>query len=78
MELKETLSNVEVVSERQNPNGLPIFKKIYIFLKDVRDGFIVGCRGLIGVDGCFSKEIMKGQLLVAVGMGTVTRCPLHG
>lgn len=58
MELKETNpgSNVEVAFERQNPNELPLFKKIYICLHAMKEGFLSGCRRLISVDGCFLKE----------------------
>ena len=69
MELRATNpgSNVVVVSGRQSQDALPIFQKMYICLTAVREGFLVGCRRLIGLDGCFLKGLMKGQLLVAVG-----------
>ena len=69
LELKATnpRSNVEVVAERDNPNELPVFQKIYICLDTVREGFLAGCRRLVGLEGCFLKRLLKGQLLVAVG-----------
>ena len=68
MELRATNpgSNMVVVSGRQSQDALPIFQKMYICLTAVREGFLVGCKRLIGLDGCFLKGLMKGQLLVAV------------
>ncbi|CAI9302924.1 unnamed protein product [Lactuca saligna] len=34
--------------------------------KSIKDGWIKGCRRLIGVDGCFLKDICRGELLKAV------------
>ena len=58
LELKATNldSNVVVLAARQSPNVIPIFPKIYICLIAVRERFIVGCRRLIGLDGCFLIE----------------------
>lgn len=60
-------SNVVIVSERLSPNALPTFQKMYICLTAAREGFLASCRRIIGLDGCFLKGLMKGQLLVAVG-----------
>ena len=69
MEPKEShpSSTVIVVSERKKVDELPIFERMYICLAAIKEGFIAGCRRLIGLDGCFLKGLMKGQLLVAVG-----------
>ena len=69
MELKLTnpSSSVLVISERYRINGLPTFQKIYVCLTAVKEGFITGCRRIIGIDGCFLKGLLKGQLLVTVG-----------
>ncbi|WCJ29277.1 hypothetical protein M5689_010922 [Euphorbia peplus] len=32
----------------------------------MKEGFKEGCRRCIGVDGCFLKDVCKGQLLSAV------------
>lgn len=60
-------SSVNIVSIREGPFETPVFQKIYICLTSIKEGFLAGCRRLIGLDGCFLKGIMKGQLLVAVG-----------
>ena len=37
-------SNVVVMAERDNPNELLVFQKIYICLNAVRDGLLANCR----------------------------------
>ncbi|KAL0282520.1 UNVERIFIED_CONTAM: hypothetical protein Sangu_2944400 [Sesamum angustifolium] len=39
----------------------PVLQRMYFCLKGMRDGFIEGCRPLIGLDGCFLKGLFKGQ-----------------
>ncbi|CAI9291251.1 unnamed protein product [Lactuca saligna] len=49
------------------PDSTTYFKRMYVCLKGVKDGWIEGCRRVIGVDGCFLKGICRGELLAAVG-----------
>ncbi|GJR50451.1 zf-CCHC domain-containing protein [Tanacetum coccineum] len=35
--------------------------------KSVKDGWLAGCRKVIGLDGCFLKHTCRGELLVAMG-----------
>ena len=59
---------MEVVAEKDNPNELPVFQKVYICLNGVREGVLAECKRLVGPDGCFLKGLLlKGQLLVAIG-----------
>jgi hypothetical protein len=44
-----------------------VFHRMYICLDACRRGFIHGCRRVIGLDGCFLKGPMKGELLSAIG-----------
>ncbi|XP_022873194.1 uncharacterized protein LOC111392160 [Olea europaea var. sylvestris] len=44
------------------------FRRLYICLGVLRDGFIRDCRRVIGIDGCFLKTELGGQLLTAVGV----------
>ncbi|XP_039131855.1 uncharacterized protein LOC120268592 [Dioscorea cayenensis subsp. rotundata] len=60
-------SSVLVVAEKVNHNEFPVFQKMYIYLAAVGEGVLVGCRQIIGVDGCFLKGLLKGQLLMVVG-----------
>ncbi|PWA46523.1 hypothetical protein CTI12_AA507900 [Artemisia annua] len=43
------------------------FKRIYVCFKALKDGWTVGCRKVIGLDGCFLKGTIKGELLTAIG-----------
>ena len=49
-------------------DGKRVFEKVYICLKACKDGFIRGCRRLIGLDGCHLKGYSKGILLAAIGI----------
>ncbi|XP_062119248.1 uncharacterized protein LOC133832997 [Humulus lupulus] len=49
-------------------NGRRTFQRIYICLKACRDGWLGGCRPLIGLDGCFLKGYCRGILLATVGI----------
>ncbi|KAK4397863.1 hypothetical protein Sango_1261800 [Sesamum angolense] len=40
---------------------------MYVCLSALKNGFLSGCRPIIGLDGCFLKTCYGGQLLVAVG-----------
>ncbi|XP_022892018.1 uncharacterized protein LOC111406886 [Olea europaea var. sylvestris] len=45
-----------------------VFKRMYVYLGACKKGFKVGCRPVIGLDGCFLKTTHGGQLLAAVGI----------
>nr|KAJ0192736.1 hypothetical protein LSAT_V11C800392570 [Lactuca sativa] len=49
------------------PDGETYFSKFYVCLKGLKDGWMEGCRRVIGVDGCFLKGICRGKLLAAIG-----------
>nr|KAJ0185151.1 hypothetical protein LSAT_V11C900458210 [Lactuca sativa] len=49
------------------PDGTTYFYKFYVCFKGLKDGWIEGCRRVIGLDGCFLKGICRGQLLSAIG-----------
>ncbi|XP_057790453.1 uncharacterized protein LOC131007556 [Salvia miltiorrhiza] len=44
-----------------------IFKGLYIGFSALKKGFVEGCRPIIGLDGCFLKTHLGGQLLCAIG-----------
>ena len=44
-----------------------VFHRMYICLDACRRGFLDGCKRVIGLDGCFLKGPMKGELLSAIG-----------
>ncbi|KAK8643560.1 hypothetical protein V6N13_012849 [Hibiscus sabdariffa] len=45
-----------------------LFVRMYVCLQACKDGFKVGCRPLICLDGCFLKGHYQGWLLAAVGI----------
>jgi hypothetical protein len=44
------------------------FKRFYICLNACKRGFLDGCRPMISLDACHLRGLMKGQILVAVGI----------
>jgi hypothetical protein len=55
------------VTVTSNPDGNNYFHRIYICFKAVSDCWKKGCRRVIGLDGCFLKGRVKGELLTAIG-----------
>ncbi|XP_021727908.1 uncharacterized protein LOC110695023 [Chenopodium quinoa] len=60
-------SECNVVVDDINQIERPIFMRMFVCLAALRDGFISGCRPVIGVDGCHLKGAYPGKILVAVG-----------
>ncbi|XP_004292542.1 PREDICTED: uncharacterized protein LOC101294916 [Fragaria vesca subsp. vesca] len=59
-------STVEIMTEM---DGLVRrFKMMYIFFQACKEGWMKGCRPLIGLDGCHIKAHHPGQLLTAIGV----------
>ncbi|XP_024010115.1 uncharacterized protein LOC112085211 [Eutrema salsugineum] len=50
-----------------NAEGLDVFNRFYVCFDNLRKSWKATCRPLIGMDGCFIRAKMKGQLLVAMG-----------
>jgi hypothetical protein len=44
-----------------------IFQSFYVCFHALKEGFKAGCRQVIGLDGCFFKGAVKGELLCAIG-----------
>ncbi|GJZ67477.1 hypothetical protein Tco_0630717 [Tanacetum coccineum] len=47
--------------------GKTYFRRFYVCFKAMKDGWTKGCRKVIGLDGCFLKGTIKGELLTAMG-----------
>ena len=45
----------------------PIFQSMFICLKPVLDGFVAGCRPIIGMDGCHLTGAYHGVCLTTIG-----------
>ncbi|XP_023733916.2 uncharacterized protein LOC111881756 [Lactuca sativa] len=50
-----------------NPDGINYFHRFYIGFKAICEGWKRGCRRVIGLDGCFLKGAVKGELLTTIG-----------
>ena len=48
-------------------DGSSHFKRMYVCFKGMKDGWLAGCRKVIGLDGCSLKHTCKGELLTAMG-----------
>ncbi|KAM3290891.1 hypothetical protein P3S67_019180 [Capsicum chacoense] len=53
--------------DRESQLGKNLFAYFYLYFDALKRGWLVGCRKIIGLDGCFLKGSCKGELLVAVG-----------
>ncbi|CAH9132447.1 unnamed protein product [Cuscuta epithymum] len=60
-------STIIISTVRVVPDAPSVFQRIYVCFGPVKKGFLEGCRKVIGVDGCFLKGQMKGEILSAVG-----------
>ena len=60
-------STFELVLDKDTPDGLIRFKRLYICFDSLARGFLERCIKVIGMDGCFLKTETKGQLLSVVG-----------
>ncbi|XP_020877679.1 uncharacterized protein LOC110227541 isoform X2 [Arabidopsis lyrata subsp. lyrata] len=48
-------------------DGIEKFDRFYVCLAPLRKMWLADCRPIIGIDGCFLKNNVKGQLLAAIG-----------
>ena len=60
-------STTEMKVERPIPHELPFFDRLYISFDCLKKGLKGGCRRILGLDGCFLKGTVKGEVLAAVG-----------
>ena len=60
-------STIVIKTERIVPTSPPYFQRIYFCFATLKEGFKVGCRKMISLDGCFMKGLVKGEMLTVVG-----------
>lgn len=53
----------------------PRFERIYICLATTKNGFIKGCKPVIGLDACHIKGPHSGQIMAAVGVNSNNDVP---
>nr|GMD06144.1 uncharacterized protein LOC109147413 [Ipomoea batatas] len=56
-----------VKTNRTTPDSPCVFHRLYVCFGPLKRGFLDGCRKLIGLDGCFLKGMLKGEILSIVG-----------
>nr|GEV95628.1 uncharacterized protein [Tanacetum cinerariifolium] len=64
--LDSNLGSTCVLNIEELDSGAIYFKMFYVCFKGVKDGWLEGCRRLIGLDGCFLKHTYKGKLLITM------------
>lgn len=59
--MRETNPNnsVFIVTKSQHPNELPLFHNMFSCLTIVKEGFLIGCRKLIYLDGFFFENFTE-------------------
>ncbi|XP_051119903.1 uncharacterized protein LOC127243784 [Andrographis paniculata] len=67
-ELRKSNPGTTVVLGVETDDEESVFDRIYVCYGALKEGFSVGCRPIIGVDGCHLKGIYAGVLLTAVGI----------
>ncbi|KAL8514876.1 hypothetical protein ACS0TY_013818 [Phlomoides rotata] len=65
-EIRRTNPGSTVLIDSDESSGR--FDRMYMCLNAVKQGFLIGCRPLIGVDGCHLRGPHQGVLLSAVGV----------
>ncbi|XP_052625687.1 uncharacterized protein LOC111879090 [Lactuca sativa] len=65
--LRSNLRSTCQVGVTTNPDGKNYFHRFYICFKALSVSWKRGCRRVIGLDGCFLKGQVKGELLTAIG-----------
>ncbi|GJX17295.1 hypothetical protein Tco_0218127 [Tanacetum coccineum] len=50
-----------------NPDDKTYFDRFYVCFKGLKDGWKLGCRKIIALDGCFLKRPSVGEILTATG-----------
>jgi hypothetical protein len=64
-------TNMKLAIDRDSANPsepIRVFKRIYVCLGPLKEGFKACKRELLGLDGCFMKGPYPGQVLMAVGL----------
>ena len=60
-------STVKIQVDKLDAASRGTFERMYFCLHACKQGFLDGCRPIIGLDGCFLKSAFGGQLLSALG-----------
>ncbi|CAH9122476.1 unnamed protein product [Cuscuta epithymum] len=64
------------MTSRVVDDGPCMFRRIYVYFGGMKNGFLEGCRKIVGLDGCFLKGLLKGEILTAVGRDANNMYPI--
>lgn len=67
-ELKRSDEGATVILKLTEDDDETRFQRLYVCFSACKEGFKESCRPMVGVDGCFLKTKIGGQLLTAVGL----------
>ncbi|XP_073067176.1 uncharacterized protein [Primulina eburnea] len=67
-ELRRSDEGASVILKLTDGDDAPRFQRLYVCFSACKQGFNESCRPVVGVDGCFLKTNIGGQLLTAVGL----------
>ncbi|XP_073271530.1 uncharacterized protein [Primulina huaijiensis] len=67
-ELRRSDEGASVILKLTDGDDAPRFQRLYVCFSACKQGFKESCRPVVGVDGCFLKTNIGGQLLTAVGL----------
>ena len=67
-------SSCWVRTDNETVSGLHLFKYFYVCFAALENGWLEGCRKIIGLDGCFLKGACREELLVDVGKNETIKC----
>ena len=59
-------NTIKISTTRMDMDSQAKFKRMYICYHALKEGWKLGCRPIIGLDGCFPKTVCGGQLLSVV------------
>ncbi|XP_024200627.1 uncharacterized protein LOC112203965 [Rosa chinensis] len=68
LQMVDLTTTVDLKCDFNNSDNAPVFKRLYICLGALKNGFKAGCRSLIRLDGAHLKTCFGGQLLTAYAM----------
>ncbi|GJU29551.1 pentatricopeptide repeat-containing protein [Tanacetum coccineum] len=65
--LESNPGSIVKVGVTVNPDDKTYFDRFYVCFEGLKDGWKLGCRKIIALDGCFLKRPSVGEILTAIG-----------
>ncbi|KAL3502883.1 hypothetical protein ACH5RR_037332 [Cinchona calisaya] len=66
--IRSNSGSIVLLESKTNYDRDKIFEKLYLCFEAYKDGFLVGCRPIVDLDGCHLRVRHKGKQLSAVGI----------